>query len=131
MADESLLMTARSDSAIPTTELAREALADARELIRIEVALAKEELTHDLRALKVGVILGAGAVVSCLLGLSMLLMAVALTLGVPGALACGAGLILVAVGLGAAAFAYLPKAPLKRTRARVPAETTQIREHLT
>jgi len=91
-------------------DLIRGALADAQDLIRSEVALAKVELRQEVRRLQVGVAAFAGAAVAVVVGVLMLLTAVALAIsqgfgwpmwagfGIVTVLTFGAAIALVYVG---------------------------------
>ena len=117
----------------PTTDLIREALGEVREVVRLEVALARNELTTELAEAKTAAIaLGAGAA-AALLALTMLLVAIALALPVPwiGAVATCAVLLALAAGLGAVGRKRLPKKPLERTKNRVETDIAEAKERLT
>lgn len=115
-----------------TADLVREALDEAKELVRIEIEIAKNEVEKEIAQAKkaavgFGVALGAGVLVLCLL-------AVALVFAVGGTAV--AALIVAACLLvlgGAAAFAgysILPKKPLETTRHRLRSDVTQLKEHI-
>jgi Putative Actinobacterial Holin-X, holin superfamily III len=117
----------------PTTALIREALGQVREVVRLEVALARQELTTELAVAKTSAIaLGAGAVAT-LVGLTMLLVAIALALPVPwiGAVVLGALLLVLAAGLGVVGWRRWPKKPLEKTKKRVETDIAEAKERLT
>jgi hypothetical protein len=118
-----------AEAAEPTTELLREALDESRKLVRIELALAREELRGELTAAKRGAIaLGAAAGVS-IVTISVILVAVALALPVPwlAAVLIGAGLLMVAAALGFFGRRALPTRPFERTKGRFRADLNQLK----
>jgi len=109
--------------------LLREAAADAKELVRAELSLARQEFGEDLRQMRRAALLGGGAVALSLVFLSTLAFALVLTLGgtVLVALGVAGGLLVVAGGLGAFAYRALPRTPLRRSRARLhPALASEV-----
>jgi uncharacterized membrane protein YqjE len=115
----------------PIPELVTQVLADARELITLEVRLATEEARSELLQAKTAAIAGAAAFSLALLGLGTLLVALILALGglALHALIVG-GVLLVAAG-GTAAYAYgcIPKKPLEKTRGRLKEDVARLKEH--
>lgn len=115
-----------------TADLVREALDEAKELVRLEVELAKSEMTEELHEAKmaaVGFAVGAAFMV-----LALCLLSVALVLALGGtaiiALAVAGGFVMVA-GAGALfGYSKLPKKPLERTRNRVTGDIKSLKEHL-
>jgi hypothetical protein len=115
-----------------TADLVREALDETKELVRIEIEIAKSEFEQELgrakkAAIGFGIALGASVLVLCLL-------AVALVLALGGtalvALAVAGGFF-VAAGLGAFfGYSVLPKDPMKRTRRRLKTDVNQLKEHI-
>src|SRR5258706_15755369 len=76
MAPTQAALTARDRvSQEPTTELLREAVDEARNLVRLEVALAKDELHTELRAARSAAIALGVALVAVVLAVATLLMA--------------------------------------------------------
>jgi hypothetical protein len=116
----------------PTAELVREALDETRELVRLEVALAREELTAELSRAKVAVasLAAAGALVVC--GLTLVLAAIALAFTKAWLVALVLGLILTvlscAVGLGG--WKSLPRKLLGETRGRIESDLKQLKERI-
>jgi hypothetical protein len=114
-----------------TAELVRGLLDESKELVKIEIALAKEEVKREVISLQKSVIaFGVGAV--CLLfGAVMLLVSLALALGHGPLPALCIGLFLVAVTVGAGLFGYksLPKKPLHETRGRLETDFKMLKEH--
>jgi hypothetical protein len=116
----------------PTGELVREAVDDARRLIRLEIQLARDDLKRELVALRTsGIVLGASAV-AAIVGLSLVLVAIALAVfpGPVPALLIGV-LLLAGAGLGASmGFKVLPKKPLDDTRRRLETNIDAVREQV-
>ncbi len=118
---------------LPTTDLVRHALAEAKLLARAEVMHARLELKQELKAAtRAGIALGVGAVLG-LIGAALLFVTVALALPVAGwlgALLVGGVLLLVAGVAALWGYKKLPKQPMARTRARLLDDLTMTREHL-
>jgi hypothetical protein len=115
-----------------TADLVREAMDEAKELVRLEVALAKEEVKEELAqvqhaAISLGVAAGASVIVLCLL-------AVALVLALGGtalaALGVAAGFLAIAGIAGYLGYGMLPKHPLEKTRHRLENDVNQLKEHI-
>ncbi len=115
-----------------TADLVREALDEAKELVRIEIEIAKSEVEKEIAQAKkaavgFGVALAAGVLVLCLL-------AVALVLAIGGTAVAAlivAACLLVVGGLAAfAGYSMLPKKPLETTRHRLKSDVTQLKEHM-
>ena len=117
---------------MPTTELMRQVLDEARELVRLETRLARDEVREDLEQLKSAAIFGGAALVMALLALSALLVAAILALGASAvvALVVAAALLLGASLLAGRAYQRMPKPPLARTRERLTSDVTQLKEHI-
>lgn len=116
----------------PTADLVKEALADAKELVKLEVALAKNEVREEVKQLEYSAIAFGVGVVCALLFLSMLAVAVVIALGGTALAAIGVGLALLVIG-GIAAYvgyAKLPKKPLDKTRRRLETDVHQLKEHI-
>jgi uncharacterized membrane protein YqjE len=115
-----------------TKDLVHELLDETKELVRIEVELAKSEVQLEIKHAKMaGVGFGiAGA--AAILFLSSLVVAVILALGGTPLAALGtAAVLLVIAGLaGWLAYSALPKKPLERTRERVTRDVRELKEHI-
>jgi uncharacterized membrane protein YqjE len=115
-----------------TIDLLQETLRDAKELVRIEVELAKEEAKQQIKDTKGAAIAFSAATVLALLGFAMLLTAILLAIGPTPVVA----LIMTAVLLAAAVVvalvgrAKIPRTPMVRTRARVERDVEELRNHL-
>lgn len=116
----------------PTHELVRETLEQTRELVRIEFALARDELQDDLAKVKRGGVWAGVGVVFASAMLAALVLALVLSLGgtALAALSVAGGLAVVAAGSAIIALQILPRTPLKRTRARLESEVNQLKEHV-
>ncbi|WP_394822026.1 phage holin family protein [Pendulispora albinea] len=118
----------------PTGELIKQALEDARELVRIEVGLAKEEARDQLKSVKRAAIAAGIALAATLLFLSTATMA--LVLGLQGggggaiALAVAGVYLVVAVVAGGLAYRFIPKEPAGETRRRIEGEIKKLKEHI-
>lgn len=115
-----------------TADLVREALDEAKELARIELELAKEDVKEELvqvkrAAIGAGVAAGASVLVLCLLA-----MALVFALGGTAVVALAvAGGFVVLGGLAAGiAYGMLPKSPLEKTRSRLQSDVNQLKEHI-
>lgn len=115
-----------------TADLVREALDEAKELVRIEIEIAKNEVEKEIAQAKkaavgFGVALAAGVLVLCLLAVALVL---ALG-GTPLAAIGVAGVLLVAGGAAAfTGYSLLPKKPLEQTRYRLKSDVAQLKEHV-
>jgi uncharacterized membrane protein YqjE len=121
---------APSASSSGSVELVRRATTDARDLIRLEIALAKNEITQELAAVRSSAILGAVAIILGLTGFASLAVALGIALGPLGALAMG--LLLLASGAisGFVAYRWFPTKVMPATRLRLKDDETLLREHL-
>ncbi|WP_437277706.1 phage holin family protein [Sorangium sp. So ce375] len=115
-----------------TADLVKEAISEARELMQVEVALARDEMNQEIsRAKASGIALGA-AVAAGLLGVALVLVAIALAIApepLP-ALLIGLAFIALAIVVGVAGYGRVPKRPLERTRGRLGADVRLVREHV-
>ena len=116
----------------PTAELFREAVDETRELVRLEVELAKEELREELGRAKIGAIgLGAGAGLA-LSGVTMWFVTIAMAFRMEwlAALILG-GILLVVAGIVAfGGYSALPKRPLEQTKERIETDLKQLKERV-
>ncbi len=117
---------------LPTAELLRQTLDETRQLARLEIKLAREELGEDLLQLKRAAILIGIAAVLGIVAIALLDVAVVIALGgTVGAALLIAGIVFAEVAIiGYVGYRYLPKTPLQRTRARLSADLQTIEEHL-
>jgi putative superfamily III holin-X len=118
---------------LSTSELVRQALDESRELVRLEMRLAREELRDDVRKLKWAGILVALAGAMFIVALAMFDLAVVLALGGTANIA----LIIAFIVLGEVAvlalvgYRLLPKVPMERTRARLATDVHALKEQVT
>ena len=129
---ESIPMNTQPPEEASVADLVRDAIGDARELIRVEVELARQELKKEAASVQraavgFGVALAAGIV-----ALALFAVALVFALGGTAVAAAGVGAAFVLVAAIAAGLAYgaLPKSPFEQTRARVQADVQQIKESL-
>ena len=116
-------------SSLPT--LMRSAIAEARELARLEVALAKLEIRQEVAAAKkAGIGFGVGTVLA-IAGVTLLLTAIALAFSSSWLPALLVGVITLVVGglAGAVGYRAAPKQPLGETRRRATTEVRMLKEH--
>jgi hypothetical protein len=115
-----------------TADLVREAMDEARELVRLEIELGKEEVKLELKqaqhaAIALGIGAGAGVIVLCLLAVAIVLAfggtAIAALLVAAAFLVLGG----IAAGIG---YGVLPKSPLEKTRHRLQSNVNQLKEHI-
>jgi hypothetical protein len=121
-----------NDAEEPTGDLIREVINETRQLVQLEVALAREEVRMEMaRARFGGMVLGtaAGAGIS---GLTLCLVAAVLTFSAPAvaALVVGASLVSIAILGGWVGWKKLPKRPMNETRSRLEADFKQLKEHI-
>jgi hypothetical protein len=116
----------------PTGDLIRDVINETRQLVQLEVALAREEVRIEMgRARLAGIVLGTAAGTG-LSGLTVCLVAIVLTFSIPSvaALAMGAGLLSLAAVGGWLGWKRLPKRPMNETRSRLEADFKQLKEHI-
>jgi uncharacterized membrane protein YqjE len=115
-----------------TADLVREAMYEAKELVRLEVELAKEELKEELQPVKRASILFGVAFAATALALCMLAVALVLALG-------GTAIVALAIAGGAMGvsgvgtligYRMLPKSMFEKTRNRLQNDANQLKEHL-
>lgn len=116
----------------PTSQLVKEAIEETRVLVKLEVALAKNELKQEVSELKVSGIAFGIAAVAAMLMLSMACLTVVLALGAAWWVAfIGTGIwLVVAVVMAIVGFGALPKEPLERTRKRLATDLKQLKERV-
>lgn len=121
----------RPPSEASTTDLLKEGIEEARELVRLEVELAKHEALGELRALRACAYLAGGALTAVFLALASLVATFVVVAGpAAGGIAAAVLLVLGAV-LAYLAKARLSEAPMKRTRQRLEAEARDLRARVT
>jgi hypothetical protein len=115
-----------------TADLVREMFDESKELVRLEVALAKEEVKEELAqvqraAISLGIAAGASILV-----VTLLAMALVFALGgtALAALSVAGGFLLVAGVAGYVGYGMLPKKPMEKTRHRLETDVNQLKEHI-
>lgn len=115
-----------------TVDLFKEALDEAKELVRLEVQLAKTELDAELAQAKKAAFGFALAAAFGVLTACMLAMALVLALGgtpITALLVAGGFTLVAAIGV-VIGYSLLPKNPLAQTRHRLDSDFKQLKEHL-
>ena len=117
---------------VPTAELLRQTLDEARKLVTLEVRIAREELKQDLVEAKRAAIAGALALGMALLVLGALVVALILALGGTAGAALSVAAALAALTAFSVAFAYsaAPKSLLGKTRQHLKEDANEIKEHV-
>lgn len=116
----------------PATDLIRQVLEDSRELVRIEVALARDELRSEIKAARHSAIAFGVAAVTGIVALALLLVALALAIEVSGIppLVIGAVLLVVAIAAAVIGYRAMPRKPLPDTQKRLGTDVNLVKEHL-
>ncbi|MEO7096320.1 MAG: phage holin family protein, partial [Polyangiales bacterium] len=115
-----------------TTDLVREALDEAKQLVKIEVALAKEEVREEVGQAKDAAIMFGVSTFLGIIGVALLLVALALAI-FPGpipALVIGGLMLLVAGVLGFVAYKKVPNKPLEKTKRRLETDAQILKERI-
>jgi hypothetical protein len=114
----------------PTLQLIRDALDEGRELVRLEIALAREEVTAELRQARANAVVFAGAAVGSIAAITMFMVATALAFAMPWLAALIIAIVLLTIGgvLGLFAYKALPMKPLAQTQARIEADLAKLKE---
>jgi cytochrome c-type biogenesis protein CcmH/NrfG len=116
----------------PVTELIREILGDTGELVRIEVALARDELRRELAAARLSATLVSTAAAVTVSSFTMFMVAVVLALraGWVGAVVVGSTLLAAALLLGLFGWKAMPTQPLGETKHRLQANVERFKERI-
>ena len=114
-------------------ELVREALEETRQLVKLEVELAKDEVRAELVEAKKAAIMFGVAAIAALIAAAMLFVALALAIfpGPVPALIIAVALLATAGILGYVGFRKAPKKPLEKTRRRLETDAQVIKEGMT
>ncbi|WP_437957936.1 phage holin family protein [Sorangium sp. So ce119] len=113
-------------------DLVRDAIQDTQELIKIEIALAKNETKQDINKLRNAAIAFGVAFAAAILMLAMLLVAAALALGgaVPALVIAGALLVTAAIA-GLVGYRAVPREPpLDATKEHAQAQANLLKEEI-
>jgi hypothetical protein len=113
------------------TDLVREAFDEARELTKIEVALAKEEAKRELWSVVASATLFAVAGSFALVGITMLLVSIGLAIGSwIITLAIGIGCVVIAGALVPFGISRMPKKPMPETQRRLGVDVHDLKERI-
>lgn len=118
-----------SSSEEGTAKLIADATRDLRELGRLGIALAKDELRRDLAAAKLMGALVASALLSAVLGVASLLVAMGVALGPLASLIAALVLLTLASVLGVLARKRWPDPPMGATLERLKVDESLLKEH--
>jgi hypothetical protein len=134
MSEEAQIVGASAEEGetAPSARLIREAIDEARDLVRLEVALAREEMGEELgRAKASATAMGAAAAMG-IAGLTLLLTAIAFAAHESWlvALLLGAGLVTLAVVAALIGRSAMPTVALPATRERVGSSLRGLRERI-
>jgi uncharacterized membrane protein YqjE len=130
MQDGDRQMQGRSSEELAATELVQRSIDDSRELVRLELALAKDELLQDLRSARTAAILGGVAMVLSFMALASFTVAVGVLLGPLVVGGVGLALLIGAGTCGFIAFRRIPLTPMASTLRRLETDKRSIAEHL-
>lgn len=122
----------RPGEAEPTAGLVREALDQVGELVRLEAALARQEVRDELsRAKAAAVALGAAGALA-VSGWTMFMVTIALAFKWSwlAALILGGILTFLAAAMALGGWSALPGRPLAQTRERIGADVKQLKERI-
>jgi len=121
-----------SPDGTPTTTLIRDAIEDAKRLIQLEVALARNEAKREIKGARgAAVAFGVSAVIA-VMGATMFFVAIALAFasGPVPALVVGGILLFVAGCAALVGMGLLPKQPLVETRQRIESNVRLVKERV-
>lgn len=122
--------TASATPSTPAAQLLRTAVQDVRQLVELEVALARDEMSRELRdARAAGISLGTAGIVA-IVGVTMFVVALALAFSSAGtaSLVIGGILLGIAGAAGGVGILIAPKKPLGITRDRLRADVRAVRQ---
>jgi hypothetical protein len=120
------------DGSESSAALLREAIDETRELVRLEVELARQELGGEiLRAKTAGAAFGGAAVMGTV-GIALLFASIAFAVGRSWlcALLMGAGLLVLAGIFGFLGYRASPRKPFPATRERVETSLRSLKERI-
>jgi hypothetical protein len=124
------MQPSEDDVEVPSVDLIREAVGDARDLVRIELGLAREELIRNVEGFKATGILALVAVMGLLAALDLLLVVLGVALGAVWTLVVAASVLFVAAVIATVAALRAPRRPLKHTLERLRADEHAVRARL-
>ena len=115
-----------------TTDLVKDVVAEVRELAKVELELAKDELRGEIARAKTAAI-GFG-LAAATTSATIAVLAVAVVLAIApvawAALVVAFGLLVITGAAAAFGYAMLPKEPLPQTRKRLESDVKHLKEHL-
>lgn len=115
---------------VPTTDLVKEAIEEARDLVRTEVELAKNEIRREIKdATRAGIAIAAAGAMA-LVGITLLLVGIALAIQIGWVPVFVMGLVLLGAAATAGLLGYrsIPKKPMDETRTRVQRDINLVKE---
>jgi hypothetical protein len=115
-----------------TADLVREAFDEAKELIRLEVEIAKSEVAKEISLAKKAAVSLAVAVGASVIVLCMIALAIVLAVGATVSAALWVAAVLLVIGGMAAyiGYALFPRKPLGVARDRLMTDVKQLKEHI-
>jgi uncharacterized membrane protein len=115
-----------------TAELLKGAMEEARELVRLEIALAKDEVREDLNRMRRAAVSLGVALLASLIALCLLAVALVLALGATAvaALLVAAAFVVMSGSAALIGYGMVPKPPLEKTRNRLLYDVNQLKEHI-
>jgi len=118
--------------ALSTGELLKEAIDEAKELVRVEVQLAKDEVKREVKEARSAAIGFAVAGACSMLALTMLAVALVLAIGgtVLAALIVAGGFLVVCGVAAVVGWSFVPKKLMASTRRRLVTDVNQMKEHV-
>lgn len=116
---------------VPTVDLLKSVVAETRQLVQLELRIAREEVKEELQRVKKAAIVAGLATGSLFLALASLAVALIFALGatLEAALFVALGFAVVATALGAFAYAVIPKSLLPHTRQHLMNDVNELKEH--
>ena len=119
------------NEAEPAIDLAGDAVRAMQELVKLEIALARDELRADLDRMKRAGVELAVAACSAIIAVTLLLVAIAAGVVAPTwlvALVIGGGLLVVAAVLAGLGWRALPHHPGEETKRRLETDVERVKE---
>lgn len=116
----------------PTVDLVKEAILDTRELLLTEIELAKNELRQEMQRAKVAAIAMGAAAGAAFIGLTMIVVSIALAIELSWlpAFLIGLGLLVFAAIAVVVGYSRVPKKAMPRTLERVKTDVRILKEHI-
>ncbi len=132
LAERSNMQHVEPSPSTPTVDLVKEAILDTRELLLTEIELAKNELRQEMQRAKVAAIAMGAAAGAAFIGVTMLVVSIALAIELSWLPAFLIGLgLLVAAAIGVVVgYSRVPKKPMPRTLERVKTDVRMLKEHI-